>query len=527
MGNKQLLLEKEGECLYNQQHKIRHNHKGFSFTNEKVSKANFEYIAVIGRGGFGKVWKVYDKKYKRLFAMKEMSKLKILDKQSDISVKSERDLLSKLYHPFIVNMHYAFQDKDSLYLVMDLLTGGDLRYHLCKREKFSEEQTKFIITCIILSLEYIHSNNIMHRDLKPENLVFNDKGYIKLTDFGIAKPYNPDQDNSMETSGTPGYMAPEVLCALKHSMVVDFYALGIIAFELMLGYRPHNGSRKDVKEQIMAKQTIIHKYKIPFGYSTQCADFINLLIQRKPKKRLGMGGTDEIKNHPWLKYFNWKDLYLGKIIAPFIPKEQDNYDQEFCNMVERIGFYTRERYNKIMKNDNYDIIFDNYEYFDIKREPSVINEENNYQLDLGLINGEEMIKSRNKKNKIFAKKNYITFSNPHAIYKVLEEKENKAFTSENQNENLRKNVKHGRNKSDIVYKGKLFKWGTADIIKKQENLLTGSKIQENDKQNNVINNKNNDNNNELPENENKGKVRNLVISGNNANYRIRVNKLKK
>ena len=106
-------------------------------------------------------------------------------------------------------MYYAFQDKEYLYLVMDLLPGGDLRYHISIHKKFSEEQTRFFICGIILSLEYIHSKGIIHRDIKPENLVLDAKGYVRLTDFGIAKKIK--EDNSNETSGTPGYMSPEVL----------------------------------------------------------------------------------------------------------------------------------------------------------------------------------------------------------------------------------------------------------------------------------------------------------------------------
>ena len=103
---------------------------------------------------------------------------------------------------------------------MDLLNGGDLRYHISKYRRFSEEQTKFFIACIVHSLEYIHNNSIIHRDIKPENLVFDDKGYLKVTDFGIARIWNPE--NSKETSGTPGYMAPEVMCRLNHGVAADY-----------------------------------------------------------------------------------------------------------------------------------------------------------------------------------------------------------------------------------------------------------------------------------------------------------------
>jgi len=124
-------------------------------------------------------------------------------------VLNERNLLSKLQHEFIVNIKYAFQDRENLYLVMDLLGGGDLRYHICRHRRFSEEQTKFFAACIIHGLEYLHNNSIIHRDIKPENLVFDDQGYLRITDFGIARVWNPE--NKKDTSGTPGYMAPEVM----------------------------------------------------------------------------------------------------------------------------------------------------------------------------------------------------------------------------------------------------------------------------------------------------------------------------
>ena len=191
---------------------------------------------------------------------------------------------------------------------MDYLTGGDLRYHLCERKTFTEEQTKFFMGCIILGLEYIHTNSIIHRDIKPENLVCDDKGYIRITDFGVAKKHHTN--NSDETSGTPGYMAPEVLCARNHSYPVDFFALGVIGYEFMMGERPFHGrGRKEVKQAVLASQVRIKADEIPQGWSLDAADLFNKLIQRKVNNRIGTNGIEEIKAHPWFYGFSWMELY--------------------------------------------------------------------------------------------------------------------------------------------------------------------------------------------------------------------------
>ena len=327
-----------------------------------MNRYSFEYISIIGRGGFGKVWKVCHKQTKKLYAMKEMNKAKIIDKKSEKSVKSERDLLSKLNHPFIINMHFSFQDTDNLYLVMDLLTGGDLRYHICKKRYFTEEQAKFFISCIILGLEYCHYYNIIHRDIKPENLILDSRGYVHITDFGIAKIQT--SNNHKETSGTPGYMSPEVLCGQNHTISVDYFAIGVMGYEFMMGVRPYLGTnRKEIKEKIMAKQVVIHRKDIKNGWGVEAADFINRLLQRKPGKRLGAHGASEVKNHIWFKNYNWNDLYNKKLIAPYIPSNEDNFDYKYCNNVEKQGLKTKERYAEIAISDNYKTIFNSYLYF--------------------------------------------------------------------------------------------------------------------------------------------------------------------
>ena len=291
-----------------------------------------------------------------------MSKVKIVDRRSEKSIKTEREFLSKLRHPFIVNMNCAFQDYENLYLVMDLLTGGDLRYHLCKFRHFSEEETKFFVACLLLGLEYIHGNNIIHRDIKPENLVFDEKGYLRITDFGVAKVRK--EDNSSETSGTPGYMAPEVLMAHNHSFPVDFFAIGVMGYEFMLGQRPYIGrNRKEIKHQVLRKQAKIEEEDIVEGWSQESVDFINNCLKRKDSRRLGFtGGVKDLKNHIWFQNYDWDSLLNKTLVAPFVPPKGGNYDKKYCEAVEKHTEETLERYQGYRDKKNFAFLFEGYTY---------------------------------------------------------------------------------------------------------------------------------------------------------------------
>ena len=159
----------------------------FINNNGMIDISNFKLLEIIGRGGFSQVWKVLYLKYNKIYAMKKMYKVELIDKKSEKNVLIELSLLSRIHHPFIVNIHFAFQDIDYLYLISDFFLQGDLRYQLIQNKYYSEIEVKFIISNILLSLEYIHFNNIIHRDIKPENILINEKGYLALTDFGISR----------------------------------------------------------------------------------------------------------------------------------------------------------------------------------------------------------------------------------------------------------------------------------------------------------------------------------------------------
>ena len=464
--------EKENEENESSNNNINKANKSNNNINENtendLNRNMFEFNTVIGKGGFGKVWKVQYKKTNEYFALKEMSKRKILDKKSEKSINSERKFLSILNHPFIVNMHYAFQDNDNLYLVMDMLSGGDLRYHCSRYRSFSEEQTRFFIACITYSLEYIHTNNVIHRDIKPENLVLDDKGYVRVTDFGIAK-YNT-ADNSSETSGTPGYMSPEVMNAENHSFTADFFAIGVIGYEFLMGFRPYNGkNRKEIKEKIFGEKVEITLNQKKKGWSDDVIDFINKLLERNKDLRLGANkGFQELKEHQWLKYYPWDELEQKILPAPFVPEEIDNFDKSYCESEEKITQETKLRYKKIYSSNTYKIAFVDF-YFnkDIakyqrkqvksKKVKNIIkNEENNNEnknenmdekntvnnnVEEIFISGKDEIIDKNNNNNSLDK---LIKSNENDIKNIAEMK-NKNELSNNSNKNNIINLKNGTN----------------------------------------------------------------------------------
>ena len=414
-----------------------------------------------------------------------MSKLKIVERKSEKSINFEREILSKLHNPFIVNMYYAFQDKDNLYLVMDYLKGGDLRFHLTRHIRFSEEQTRFFICNIITALEYIHSKNIIHRDIKPENLVLEEEGYVRITDFGIAK--KSKDNNKGDTSGTPGYMAPEVMRGAVHSFEVDFFAIGIIGYEFMKGKRPYAGkSRKEIREEMLMKQIFIKNEDIEEGWTKESVDFFNKLLIRKKENRLGFKGIIELKEHPWIKYYPWNMINDKSLPSPFVPQNKDNFDLRYCARSEKIGEETKMRYEEILMDKNYQNIFKNFFFnFDYekklllkkKEKEDTINDNkniiNNIYYKVQKCNNNNL----NSKNSFFNKKSsykQLPFSQNKIILDNMKDK----YNTINEVNDKKKN--NNDNMDDSLYSA---------IFKKERLKKINSIIESKLKNNNIVQNK--------------------------------------
>ena len=299
--------------------------------------------------------------------MKEISKVKAYIKKSIRSIISERHILKHLHHNFITNLYFSFQDKDNLYLILDYYSGGDLRFYLNKSIQFNEMQIKFLVANIILSLKYLHQNNILHRDIKPENLVFDEKGYLNLADFGISKKIKKNRPIK-ERSGTPGYLSPEIISKKNQTFVCDYFPLGIIIYELIFLKRPFNGkSKQEVFENILHQNIKLKNHKLPNLFidspsASELVDFINGLLKRKAEERLGFKGINELISHPWLNGIDW-DIMKEKLFKeediPFIPSPGDNFDYIKAN--EKIK-EKEENYNSYLKLINNSTLFKSF-YF--------------------------------------------------------------------------------------------------------------------------------------------------------------------
>ena len=195
---------------------------------------NFKVIKCIGRGGFGKVMMVM--KDDMYYAMKSIRKRDLMKQRLILQTRNERMILQTINHPNIVKLHYAFQTKQKLYLVMDMVNGGELFFHLKRMKQFKQNLVQFYCAEILLALEYLHSKKIIYRDLKAENILLDCDGHIKLTDLGLAKILQ--HGNTYTVCGTPEYVAPEVLLNKGHNKSADWWSFGVIMYELLAGHTP-------------------------------------------------------------------------------------------------------------------------------------------------------------------------------------------------------------------------------------------------------------------------------------------------
>jgi len=300
--------------------------------DKNVVLDDFSLLKVLGRGAFGKVMLVKMKDTGELYALKSMKKADLVEKDQLEHTKTEKWILEKINHPFLVNLDYCFQTKEKIFFVMKFMRGGELFQHLRKEKRFPEFRAKFYGAQIALALGHLHSYNIIYRDMKPENILMDDEGYLAITDFGMAKVL---ADNALANSfcGTPEYLAPEVITATGHGREADWWGLGVLMYELLIGIPPfYHQNHNTMFELIQTSEVRFHpQIKI----SNEAKDFILRSLRKNPKERLGhRGDIKELMAHPWFSDLNWDDLMKKQIPAPFKPvftsvTSTEYFDEEF------------------------------------------------------------------------------------------------------------------------------------------------------------------------------------------------------
>ena len=294
-----------------------------SLSNSKINEKDFTPVKLIGKGSYGNVFLVRFNKNNKLYAMKVLSKSHIRVQNQEKNTISERNLMVQINCPFIVNIKFAFQNDSKLFLVQEFLQGGDLFFHIHTNPRFSNDRAKFYVIELVLALEFLHKNNMLYRDLKPENILIGADGHIKLTDFGLSKILS-NVDKAFTICGTVQYLAPEILTGEGYNLSVDWWSLGCIMFEMLVGKFPFR-FQKDGKLNIEV-------YKKPVRYPAfiddNAKDFMSKLLEVDPTKRLGNkeNGWEEVKSHPYFKDVDWDKASQRKLTPPFLPKVDNEED---------------------------------------------------------------------------------------------------------------------------------------------------------------------------------------------------------
>ncbi|WOL16331.1 serine/threonine-protein kinase AtPK2/AtPK19-like [Canna indica] len=295
---------------------------------------DFESLKLVGKGAFGKVFQVRKRGTSEIYAMKVMRKDKIMENNHAEYMKAERDILTKVDHPFIVQLRYSFQTKYKLYLVLDFVNGGHLFFQLYHHGLFREDLARIYTAEIVSAVSHLHANGIMHRDLKPENILLDADGHAMLTDFGLAKEFD-ENTRSNSLCGTVEYMAPEIVLGKGHDKAADWWSVGILLFEMLTGKPPFISSNREKMQQKIMRE----KIKLPAYLSSEAHSLIKGLLQKEASKRLGcgLGGSKEIKNHKWFKSINWRKLEAREIQPSFRPNVTGksciaNFDERWTSM---------------------------------------------------------------------------------------------------------------------------------------------------------------------------------------------------
>ena len=274
---------------------------------------DFEMEKLIGRGTYGRVMLVTKKDTDMVYAMKILDKKAVVVSNEVEHIMAERKVLGTINNPFIVKMHYSFQNETFLYFVMDFVNGGELFFHLQNERRFSIARSKFYAAEILLAIEHLHSKGIIYRDLKPENVLLTSEGHICLTDFGLSRTGMSGELKTSTFCGTAAYLAPEILLGEKYDMSVDWWSFGILTYEMMVGIPPFY----DEDERQMYQNIVNESVRYPPNTPSSIKTFIDGLLMKDPTKRLR--DPTVMKTHPFFQGIDFDKLSRKEVTPPFIP----------------------------------------------------------------------------------------------------------------------------------------------------------------------------------------------------------------
>lgn len=282
---------------------------------------DLDTISTVGTGTFGRVFLVKDKKSRAFYALKQMKIPDVIRLKQEQHVHNEKEVLSEVNHPFLIRLFWTHHDERFLYMLMDYVPGGELFSYLRGRGRFSNSAGMFYTSEIVCAIEYLHSREVVYRDLKPENILLDAEGHIRLTDFGFAKKLS---DRTWTLCGTPEYLAPEVIQSKGHGRAVDWWALGILIFEMLAGYPPFfDDNPFGIYQKILAG-----KLEFPRHLDFYVKDLIKKFLVIDKTRRLGnmKNGADDVKKHRWFKTVDWEGVPLRKLKPPIVPKVSHDGD---------------------------------------------------------------------------------------------------------------------------------------------------------------------------------------------------------
>ncbi|KAL0280061.1 UNVERIFIED_CONTAM: hypothetical protein PYX00_001469 [Menopon gallinae] len=301
-----------------------------------MSLENFRLLSVLGRGHFGKVILAQYRNTKEYFAIKALKKADIIARDEVESLLSEKrifEVANTIRHPFLVNLFACFQTEQHVCFVMEYAAGGDLMMHI-HADAFKEPRAIFYAACVVLGLQYLHESKIIYRDLKLDNLLLDTEGYVKIADFGLCKEGMGFGDRTGTFCGTPEFLAPEVLTETSYTRAVDWWGLGVLIFEMLVGESPFPG---DDEEEIF-DSIVNDEVRYPRYLSLEAIAIMRRLLKKNPERRLGSSERDaeDVKKQAFFRLINWEDLLLRKVKPPFVPivsspEDVSNFDEEFTS----------------------------------------------------------------------------------------------------------------------------------------------------------------------------------------------------